>query len=102
MFPTRIESLPTFDGPFEARKLAADGCDVLFARYPAGTVIDEHSHETANIGLITSGELLLTVDGREARYGPGAWYEVPAGASHAARFEVDTAEIEFWFAAGPT
>ena len=33
----------------------------------------------------------------EKRYGPGDWYHVPARAEHAARFETETSEIEFWF-----
>ena len=31
--------LPAFEGPFDTHRLAADGCDVLVASYPAGTVI---------------------------------------------------------------
>jgi quercetin dioxygenase-like cupin family protein len=96
-FPARIEALDEFDGPFDAYRLAADGCDVLLATYPAGTVIDPHSHETHNVGVITRGELVLTIDGKAERFGPGDWYEVPAGVTHAARFEADSAEIEFWF-----
>ena len=96
-FPARIEALDEFDGPFDAYRLAADGCDVLLATYPAGTVIDPHSHETHNVGVITRGELILVIDGDAERFGPGDWYEVPAGVTHAARFDVDSAEIEFWF-----
>jgi quercetin dioxygenase-like cupin family protein len=70
-FPDPIRELPPFDGPFEAFRLVADGCDVLFASYPAGTVIEPHSHATDNCGVITEGELLLTVDGSERRYRPG-------------------------------
>ena len=97
-FPERIRSLPRFEGPFEATRLVAEGCDVLFASYPAGTKIDVHSHATENCGLITRGELILIVDGSESRYGPGDWYHLAAGEEHAARFEVETAEVEFWFA----
>lgn len=96
-FPSRIAELPPFEGPFEAHRLAAAGCEVLFATYPAGTVIAEHSHETHNVGVITEGELILTIEGRETRHRPGRWYEVPRGALHSARFEVTTGEIEFWF-----
>ncbi len=96
-FPSRITQLPAFDGPFDAFRLAADGCDVLFASYPAGTVIADHSHETNNVGVITSGELILMVDGRETRYVAGEWYELPPGVTHSARFHVATAEIELWF-----
>ncbi len=101
-FPTRIAELPAFDGPFDAHRLSGDSCDVLFASYPGGTSIDEHSHDTHNVGVITAGELILTVDGRETRHGPGGWYEVPAGTVHSARFEVATAEIELWFHGDPS
>ncbi len=97
-FPERLRNLPKFDGPFDAFKLAAKGCDVLFASYPAGTTIPPHTHETENVGVITQGELILTMDGKETRYGIGTWYHVAARATHAARFETATSEIEFWFA----
>ncbi len=98
-FPERIQSLPAFDGPFDAFKLAAQGCDVLFASYPAGTEISPHFHETDNVGVITQGELILTMDGQETRYKTGEWYRVSAGAVHSARFVEETSEIEFWFKA---
>jgi len=97
--PPRIRDLPDFDGPFDAFRLAADGADVLFATYPGGTTIDPHDHATDNVGVIIRGELILTMGGTESRYGPGDWYHVPPGTSHAARFDQDTAEIEIWFSA---
>ena len=96
-FPDRITTLPPFDGPFDAYRLAAEGCDVLFASYPAGTVIDPHRHGTENVGVITKGELILITGGEETRFGVGDWYHVDADSEHAARFETETAEIEFWF-----
>ena len=96
-FPDPIRSLPPFDGPFDAFRLAAEGCEVLFACYPAGTEIAPHSHDTENCGVITAGELVLLTDGKERRLGPGEWYHLPPGQKHAARFEVATSEIEFWF-----
>ena len=96
-FPQRLRELPPFEGPFDAFKLEAKNCDVLFASYPAGTAIKPHSHDTENVGVITRGELILIMDGREIRYRPGDWYHLPVKATHAARFEVETSEIEFWF-----
>jgi len=96
-FPRRVRELPPFEGPFDAFKLEAKNCDVLFASYPAGTVIKPHSHDTENVGVITRGELILSVNGEETRYRAGDWYHLPARAVHAARFEVETSEIEFWF-----
>jgi len=97
-FPSLIRNLPKFAGPFDAFRLQADDCDVLFASYPAGTMIKPHHHETENVGVITQGELILVLDGDEIRYGPGEWYHIAARVIHAARFEKDTSEIEFWFA----
>jgi quercetin dioxygenase-like cupin family protein len=96
-FPALISGLPEFAGPFDAYQLDADNCKVLFASYPAGTAIEAHTHPTENCGVITQGELLLTVDGQETRYGVGDWYYLPPEKPHAARFEVATSEIEFWF-----
>ena len=96
-FPDLIRQLPDFEGPFDAYRLAARDCDVLFASYPAGTKIELHSHPTRNCGVITRGELLLTSGDREMKYGVGDWYHIDANEEHAARFEVDTSEIEFWF-----
>ena len=96
-FPDLIGTLPIFDGPFDAHKLAADGASVLFASYPAGTDIGVHTHPTRNIGIITEGELRLTKGGKESRYGVGEWYTVEANEKHAASFPVATSEIEFWF-----
>ena len=96
-FPDRIRALPKFDGPFDAFHLAAQGCEVYFANYPAGTAIDSHHHETDNYGVITQGELILAIGDEEQRIGVGQWYHVAAKVSHAARFEQDTSEIEFWF-----
>ncbi len=96
-FPDLIRQLPEFAGPFDAYRLAAGDCDVLFASYPAGTEIEPHTHPTRNCGVITRGELCLTSAGRETRYRVGDWYTVDAGQEHSARFEVDTSEIEIWF-----
>ncbi len=98
-FPDRIRSLPPFEGPFDAFRLATDGCEILFASYPPGTVIEQHSHASENCGVITEGELFLTVAGTERSYGPGDWYHLAPGQIHSARFEVQTSEIEFWFEA---
>lgn len=95
--PALLRALPRFAGPFDAYKLQADGCDVLFASYPAGTVIAAHRHPSENVGIITQGCLRLTMDGKETRFEVGEWYHVPANAEHAARFDEASAEIEFWF-----
>jgi len=101
-FPELIQRLPPFEGPFDARRLAAEGCEVLFASYPAGTIIEPHTHPTENVGVIVSGELIVATASGERRVGPGGWYHLTAGERHWARFEVATSEIEFWFEANRT
>ena len=96
-YPARIRRLPAFDGRFDAYRLAAEGADVLFASYPAGTRIPPHHHDTDNYGVITRGVLELEIAGRRERHPVGSWYHVPAGVTHAATFAVETDEIEFWF-----
>lgn len=98
-FPDLIRTLPEFTGPFDAFRLHASNCEVLFASYPEGTNIEAHTHPTENVGVITEGELILIKDGEERRYGTGDWYHIDANEEHAARFEVHTSEIEFWFSA---
>ena len=96
-YPDKIKSLPLYDGRFDAYKLEAKGSDVLFASYPAGTSIPPHAHDTDNHGVITRGELILTMNNIETRVKTGDWYHVPAHVEHSARFEVVTDEVEFWF-----
>lgn len=96
-YPEKIRTLELYDGRFDAFRLRAKGADVLFASYPAGTIIESHTHETDNYGVIVRGELILSTGGRETRFGVGDWYHVAVGIEHAARFEVDTDEIEIWF-----
>lgn len=99
MYPERIRQLEPYDGRFDAYRLEAQGADVLFASYPAGTRIPPHAHDTDNHGVIIRGELILTVGGEKRRYGVGDWYSIAANVEHSAEFEVDTDEIEFWFRA---
>lgn len=96
-YPSKIKTLPLFDGRFDAYKLAANGSDVLFASYPAGTEIPPHQHETDNYGVITRGELQLTMQGETQYIKVGQWYHVPANVEHSAKFNVVTDEIEIWF-----
>lgn len=96
-YPDRIKALPIYGGRFDAHKLKAEGCDVLFASYPAGTSIPPHTHDTDNHGVITRGELKLNMNGKVIKVRAGEWYYVPANTEHAAEFEIETDEIEFWF-----
>ena len=96
-FPDKIRSLPLFKRRFDANKLTTEDVDIYFASYPQQTSIEPHQHDTDNYGVVTQGELILIIDNKEQRFYPGDWYHVPANKVHAARFEKDTSEIEFWF-----
>jgi len=98
-FPEKIRGLERFSQRFQAFRLRAEGCDVLFGTYPAGTRIEPHSHDTDNWGVITKGEMVIAANGVETRYRPGDWYHIAARAEHSAYCDTDTEEIEFWFAA---
>ncbi|MGH1486388.1 MAG: cupin domain-containing protein [Cellvibrionaceae bacterium] len=97
IFPEKLQQLESFSERFDAFRLQANNCDVLFAMYPAGTHVEPHSHITDNYGVITRGCLYLTIDGQETAYHTGDWYHVARQVEHSARFDEDTEEIEFWF-----
>jgi len=100
-FPDCIRALEPFSERFEAFRLRADACDVLFATYPAGTRIEPHRHATDNWGVVIKGRIVLAINGGERTLGPGEWYHVPPRTEHAARCETDTEQIEFWFKPPP-
>lgn len=58
-FPPRIRALEPYGGRFDAFRLTAQGCDVLFGTYPGGTRIERHTHPTDNWGVITKGEMVI-------------------------------------------
>ena len=95
--PSSLLKLFTHHTRFDALKFDAEGAEIYVARYPAGTVIEPHSHPTENYGVITRGELVLITNGTEKRFGAGSWYHLDPNEVHAARFEQETEEIEFWF-----
>lgn len=98
--PERIRSLPPFPGPIDARRLSADGCDVLFASYASGQVIAPHTHPTENVGVVLSGEMHLGTERGVEVFAPGQWYQLAPNERHHARFEIDTTILELWFEPG--
>ena len=77
-FPKLLRELPPFDGPFDAFRLEAKNCDVLFASYPAGTVIPPHrrplplivKEAVAHPGSAATADRLTT---RSREWGLGSW-----------------------------
>jgi quercetin dioxygenase-like cupin family protein len=95
--PLIQQQLTKFSGRFEAWQHQSDNLQLFCAYYPADTVIEPHSHETDNCGVIIQGEIFITIEGIEKSYKTGEWYEVAAGIVHSARTTELTTEIEFWF-----
>lgn len=100
-YPDRIKALPLQMGKVDTSgkyKLEAKDCTILFANYKAGTTIPLHTHDNADIyGVVTKGEITLTLDGKTTKYGVGDWYHIPINTGHTTKFEKETDEIEFWF-----
>jgi quercetin dioxygenase-like cupin family protein len=67
-----------------AAGLAADGyLGPLDRRMEAGQVTPLHTHPFDARLLVLEGEFVLEQQGNTLRHGPGAVFEVPAGAPHA-------------------
>jgi quercetin dioxygenase-like cupin family protein len=95
--PPLIRQLPPFEGPFEARRLEAKDCDVLFASYPGDTDISAHQHPSENVCVVLCGELRLHTEAGEQIVGPGQWYHLDPDERHWARFEIESTIIELRF-----
>jgi quercetin dioxygenase-like cupin family protein len=49
-----------------------------------GAIVDEHSHDHEQLGLVVDGLLVLRIDGVEHRLPAGNAYQIPGGVTHAA------------------
>ncbi|MFG1626155.1 cupin domain-containing protein [Kribbella sp. NPDC049227] len=95
--PTSIRALQVSGDDIRARRLAADGCEILFVTARAGAELPSHDHTTDNATVIIAGGMVLVTDSGERKVGPGQWYQTRAGEQHALRFEADTLQIELRF-----
>jgi quercetin dioxygenase-like cupin family protein len=98
--PAPIQALPTTGNHIPAHQLVAEGCEVLFVHATAGTELPRHDHPTENVTAIVSGAMVLITDEGEHPCAAGDWYQTRPGEMHAVRFDADTVQIEFRFAAG--
>lgn len=96
-FPQKIRDLTPHQCRFDAFKMMGEDCEIFFATYPAGADVEPHTHETENYGVVTKGEMTLTISGTPYTYKVGEWYHIPANAEHSAKCDVETEQIEFWF-----
>ena len=73
----------------------------FFLKYPAGLVTPAHHHSPDHYGTVVSGTLLLTVDGKETKLGPGSFFALTNKAVHVAKVVGDQPAVMFIQADGP-
>ena len=77
------------------------GASRFFLKYPVGLVTPKHHHDADHYGTVVSGTVTLTVDGKDHRLGPGAYFALTNKASHAAKVEGNEEAVFFIQADGP-
>jgi mannose-6-phosphate isomerase-like protein (cupin superfamily) len=77
------------------------GASRFFLKYPAGLVTPNHHHTTDHYVTVVSGTLLLTVDGKETRLGPGSYFALLGKSPHVAKVEGKEPAVMFIQAEGP-
>ena len=63
----------------------AKGASHFYLRYPAGFVSPVHHHSPDHYATTVSGNLSLTMDGKEHRLPPGSYFSFTGKAPHVAR-----------------
>jgi quercetin dioxygenase-like cupin family protein len=64
--------------------LFGDGVMLNLLELEPGSLVDEHSHEHEQLGLVISGTLVLRIEGVEHRLSAGHGYQISGGVPHAA------------------
>jgi quercetin dioxygenase-like cupin family protein len=78
-----------------------NGASRFFMKYPVGLVTPNHHHDTDHYVAVVSGTITLTVDGKDHKLGPGAYFALTNKASHTARVEGNEDAVFFIQADGP-
>jgi mannose-6-phosphate isomerase-like protein (cupin superfamily) len=73
----------------------------FFLKYPVGLVTPKHHHDADHYVTLLSGTVTLTVDGKEHRLGPGAYFALTNKASHTAKVEGNEEAVFFVQADAP-
>jgi quercetin dioxygenase-like cupin family protein len=63
------------------------GASRFFLKYPVGLVTPLHHHTSDHYVTVVSGTIILTVDGKEHKLGPGSYFELTQKKPHAAKVE---------------
>jgi glyoxylate utilization-related uncharacterized protein len=77
------------------------GASRFFLKYPVGLVTPKHHHSTNHYVTVVSGTITLTVEGKEHKLGPGAYFALTNKAPHIAKVEGNEEAVFFIQAEGP-
>lgn len=82
------------DGVPLAQLAAGDRAGVQYFGLKPGSLIEVRSHDHEQIGWVSDGELVFTVDGGKYHAVPNTSYPIPGGEPHSAEDDVDVVGIE--------
>ena len=68
-----------------ARKLASYGFTYMKQIYGPGSILSDHAHREPTRDAVVSGQLVVSMFGKEAQLGPGDMVEIPTGVQHGVR-----------------
>lgn len=97
-FPEIITALPEADIPIEGldtHLFQGEKQQMVFMSFSHQVDVSEHSH-AAQWGVVLSGEIELTVEGKKTIYRKGDSYFIPANATHSARISSGYADLTFF------
>jgi mannose-6-phosphate isomerase-like protein (cupin superfamily) len=77
------------------------GASRFFLKYPIGLVTPKHHHSADHYVAVVSGTITLTVEGKDHKLGPGAYFALTNKASHTAKVEGNEEAVFFIQANGP-
>jgi mannose-6-phosphate isomerase-like protein (cupin superfamily) len=77
------------------------GASRFFLKYPVGLVTPKHHHNADHYVTVVSGTITLTVEGKEHKLGPGAYFALTNKVPHTAKVEGNEPAVFFIQADGP-
>lgn len=77
------------------------GASRFFLKYPVGLVTPKHHHDSDHYVTVISGNITLSVGGKDHKLGPGDYFALTKKATHAAKVEGNEAAVFFIQADGP-
>ncbi|HEX6790058.1 MAG TPA: cupin domain-containing protein [Candidatus Krumholzibacteria bacterium] len=73
----------------------------FFLKYPVGLTTPLHHHTTDHYVTLISGNITLTVAGKDYKLGPGSYFQLTGKAPHVAKVEGNEEAVFFIQADGP-